>query len=156
MKPHKPIVKILTIASFFVLITGFVAYRSGAFTGAEHVNPIEKERSLVDSPPPNMRVDSFVPIMSGTKSGKVIEPKKNNTDNSNSLKSTGIMSSSKSGIIVDDELTKDLNGKNDSATVAKQDSLLKEALLKELIMGSSKSGAIFVPKQDTGKKKPKK
>lgn len=154
MKATNPIIKVLTVSSFLILITGFVAYRSGAFSNSGNISAVEKERSLIDTPPPQIKTDSFVPVMSGTKSGKIIEPKQNNSGNT--LKSTEIMSSSKSGIIVDDELTKDLSSKNDSATVAKQDSLLNQALLKELIMGSSKSGAIFVPKQDTGKKKPKK
>ncbi|MDP2388540.1 MAG: hypothetical protein Q8M29_19355 [Bacteroidota bacterium] len=149
MKATNPIIKVVAVSCFLILITGFVAYRSGAFTDTKTPIPEKGEKPLADTPPPVNPV-----IMNSTKSGKVIEPKKNNSDNI--LKSTEIMSSSKSGIVVDDELTKDLNSKNDSATVAKQDSLLEQALLRELIMGSSKSGAIILPKQDTSKKKPKK
>lgn len=67
MKPAHPIVKILTLTVFVVLISGFVAYRTGKLNGMMY-----GERISVDSPAKDSIVEVKV-MMSSSKSGILYE-----------------------------------------------------------------------------------
>jgi len=123
------IIKAITLICFVTMISGFVAYRSGAFDSEQKDlsnNPLTDNLQL-DSPPVKKV------IMHSSKSGKVIEPNENTNPNKNSdtLFRTEMMHSSKSGVIIS---PKDI----------KED---------KPIMGSSKSMILLPPKKDTIKKK---
>ena len=119
------IIKAITLISFVIMISSFVAYRSGAFDSVQNDltnNPITDNLQL-DSPP----VKKI--MMHSSKSGRIIESNETSKKNDTLFKDE-IMHSSKSGEII---TPKDL----------KED---------KPIMGSSKSMILIAPKKDTVKK----
>jgi hypothetical protein len=106
MKPAHPFLKIVTLSVFVVLISGFVAYRAGAFNEIIHGERIAVNiyDAVVDSP----GTDSVKPapvMMSSSKSVYVPDDhpastdadKKNNQNRTRPANKPVIMPSSKSG-----------------------------------------------------------
>lgn len=130
MQPNR-ILKIVTLTAFSLLMTGFVAYRSGAFTSTNPSNLSSSSTGMefpVDSPPPKANMSpSQVEMMSSSKSAIIYKPIAE--DSLKTMKDTG-----------------------------KVKQVKKDTLKKKTYMGSSKSGYIYVPepKPDTTKKTPKK
>ncbi len=130
MQPSNTL-KIVTLTTFSLLMTGFVAYRSGAFSHAsglgDRSNSSTGMEFPVDSPPPKANMSpSELEMMSSSKSAVIYKP------------------------IVGDSL----KPKQDTGKVK---AAKKDTLKKKTYMGSSKSGYIYVPepKPDTIKKNPK-
>ena len=147
MHVRKPILKFLVLLTFIVLITCFVAYRSGVFDAAPKNQPLNISQIVVkDTIKP--KPDSLRPIMYSTKSGKVVDFKQHvPTLDSISWKKnrTFFMSSSKSISVPDPSLEKDLS-------ITGIDSIIKQERKRGTYMSSSK-GIVLL---DSPKKDPKK
>jgi hypothetical protein len=144
MPEKNRVLQVFVIGIFIILISGFVAYRSGIFGknisgAAEFADPVVN--GLDTLPPPD---DSAKPrrMMSGSKSMILID---NKPDKDSAIKKiakdstasgTGILPSSKSGIII---RPKDI--KSDADSVKKKDSIIKP----RTILPSSKSGMMIRP-----------
>ena len=92
MQPS-PWIKILTLVFFFGAMISFVAFRSGVFSHSPKTAVLVPESSVPDSP--SVAKPSSEHMIYSTKSGKIIEPAKQ--ENSTQQ----IMPSSKSMIMVD-------------------------------------------------------
>lgn len=160
MQVNNQFTKIAVLLFFILFISGFVAYRSGAFDkifpGREKTNsPVSIPENVKDTIKPG--VDTTGPkrtIMSSSKSMILIDEKtpKNDSLPKKAAKDSllfdnqSTLPSSKSGRIM---LPGDLKSKNvsDSNKKTKKDSISKPSTL----MNSSKSGILIYPKDTTKK-----
>ncbi|TND09294.1 MAG: hypothetical protein FD123_1381 [Bacteroidetes bacterium] len=151
MSQSRPVLKIAVVSVFVVLMSGFVAYRSGAFDHYLDNTAIALpgEAGKTDSPAVDSPKQADM-IMPSSKSGKVIEPrpvqnaapqkdtatKKQANTNKNQDVAPLVIPSSKSGPVF----------------VPKSET---PVVIDPIVIPSSKSGPVFVPKTDTSKKKPR-